>query len=69
MIQIERILEEKNLRSKMILQVHDELVFDVWKEEKEIVAELVKEKMQNVVAWEVPLEVEYGFGDNWSDAH
>jgi DNA polymerase-1 len=69
MIRIAESFAAEGLRSKMILQVHDELVFDVLKEEKGRVAALVKEKMQNVVAWEVPLEVEYGFGDNWLEAH
>jgi len=63
-----RICEEflkKNLSSKMILQIHDELVFDVEKEELEVVKEIVKEKMENVFSLKVPLKVNLKIGRNW----
>jgi DNA polymerase-1 len=53
----------------MILQVHDELNFDVLKSEIEKVRTIVTEEMQNVVSLDVPLIVESGVGDNWLDAH
>jgi DNA polymerase-1 len=64
----ERFNKEK-LESKMILQVHDELNFDVKKSEKEIVKQIVTSEMQNAVKLDVPLEVESDFGQNWLDAH
>lgn len=67
MINIQRSLMEKNLKSQMILQVHDELIFDVVPEELEIVKELVRDKMENAVHLTVPLKVEIGVGDNWYD--
>jgi len=69
MIRIGHELEKRGLRSKMVLQVHDELVFDVYKPELEEVRELVRHYMQNAVNLEVPLEVETGTGVNWLDAH
>lgn len=67
MINIQRILEEHRLNSKMILQVHDELIFDVLPEELETMKALVKEKMENAVHLTVSLKVEMGVGDNWYD--
>ena len=69
MINIHRKMKEQNLTSKMLLQVHDELVFDVLKSEKEVVAKLVKEEMEGAVELVVPLDVEMEFADNWLDAH
>ena len=69
MIGVEKEFNKKGLRSKMILQVHDELVFDVFNEEKEIVEGIVVEVMENVYPTKVPLKVDVGFGDNWLDAH
>ena len=62
-------MKKENLTSRMLLQVHDELVFDVIKSEKEQVASLVKECMENAVKIEVPLDVEMEFAGNWLDAH
>ena len=53
----------------MILQVHDELVFDVHRDELEEVTAMVKDKMSNAVKLEVPLLVEAGIGENWLEAH
>jgi DNA polymerase-1 len=69
MIQIFKAFEEKNLRSKMILQVHDELVFDVYQPELEVVKSIVKQKMEGAIQLRVPLLVEMGTGNNWLEAH
>ena len=69
MVNICKKFEENNLKSKMILQVHDELNFDVYKPELEQVKQIVKDKMQNVVTLKVPLIVEIGVADNWLEAH
>ena len=57
------------MKSKMILQVHDELNFSVVPEEKEIVEKIVIEEMQNAFQMRVPLVADSGFGDNWLEAH
>jgi DNA polymerase-1 len=67
MINIQQTLQEKKLKSKMILQVHDELIFDVIPEELELMKELVRDKMENAVNLTVPLKVEMGIGQNWYD--
>jgi DNA polymerase-1 len=59
----------RNLKSKMILQVHDELVFDVYIDELEEVKSLVKDKMMNSFRMSIPLEVDMNTGDNWLEAH
>ena len=59
----------ENIRSKMILQVHDELNFSVFPEEKEKVEHIVLEEMQNAFQMAVPLVADSGFGDNWLEAH
>jgi DNA polymerase-1 len=69
MINIDRAMKEQNLKSKMILQVHDELVFDVVPEEKVIIPALVKDKMENAVQTLVPLTIEGAFGKTWLEAH
>jgi len=69
MVNIWRAMNEQKLRSKMILQVHDELNFDVWKPELEQVKAIVKHEMENAVNIGVPLTVEMNAGDNWLDAH
>lgn len=69
MINIDKAMKEQNLKSKMILQVHDELVFDVVPEEKEIIPTLVKDKMENAIETSVPLTVEGAFGETWLEAH
>lgn len=69
MINIHRVFEEKKLRSRMILQVHDELVFDVHREEIEIVKLIVEEKMRTAIPMSVPIEVEMSIGENWLEAH
>lgn len=69
MINIHQKMRELNLRSKMILQVHDELNFDVYKPELAQLAQLVKTEMENVVNIGVQLTVESNAADNWLDAH
>ncbi|HLR36432.1 MAG TPA: DNA polymerase I [Chitinophagaceae bacterium] len=69
MVEIDKELRSKKSQSKMILQVHDELVFDVPKEELEDIQPLIKDKMENAMKMEVPLEVELGTGKNWLEAH
>src|SRR5690606_22569880 len=69
MIAIHKQLNVKGLKTKMLLQVHDELVFDVYKPELEEVKHLVKTEMVNAYALHVPLEVDLGVGRNWLEAH
>jgi len=69
MVNIWRALNKQKLQSKMILQVHDELNFDVWKPELEQMKSIVKQEMENAVNIGVPLTIEMNAGDNWLDAH
>ena len=69
MIHIFQRFKTENIRSKMILQVHDELNFSVYPEEKEKVEHIVLEEMQNAFHMAVPLVADSGFGDNWLEAH
>lgn len=69
MININNEIVLQNLNSKMILQVHDELVFDVYKSEINEMKKLVKEKMENATRLVVPLKVDIGISNNWLDAH
>jgi DNA polymerase-1 len=69
MVNIWKAMNKQKLRSKMILQVHDELNFDVWIPELEQVKTIVKHEMENAVNIGVPLTVEMNAGDNWLDAH
>jgi DNA polymerase-1 len=65
MIDIDRAIRKEKLKSKMILQVHDELVFEVPQNEIETMKDLVKEKMETAVKLKAPLKVDIGVGDNW----
>jgi DNA polymerase-1 len=69
MIRIQQELEKKKLQSKMILQVHDELVFDALKSELDVLRPLIEEAMKNALPLDVPLEVEMNTGNNWLEAH
>ena len=69
MIHIFQRFKAENIRSKMILQVHDELNFSVYPDEKEKVERIVLEEMQNAFHMAVPLVADSGFGDNWLEAH
>lgn len=69
MIQIQRELARRRLKTRMLLQVHDELVFDLWRPEEAEVRAMVEEKMKTAIPLAAPLEVEIGVGDNWLEAH
>lgn len=69
MIRIHRQLNELNMKTKMILQVHDELVFDVYKPELEQVKEIVKYEMEHALPLSIPVEVGIDVGNNWLEAH
>ncbi|WP_373057772.1 DNA polymerase I [Zunongwangia sp. H14] len=69
MINIHRKLKNSNYKTKMLLQVHDELVFDVYKPELEEVKKMIKSEMESAYIMEVPLEVDLGEGQNWLEAH
>jgi DNA polymerase-1 len=70
MIHIHEAMQERKMQSKLILQVHDELVFDVWKPELEAIKILVEDKMKNAIPdLKVPIEVGLGTGVNWLEAH
>ena len=69
MIKINIEMEKNKLNSKMILQVHDELVFDVQKSELNIMSKIIKQEMEDFNEFEVPLCVEIGTGENWFMSH
>ena len=68
MVEIYNAMKENNLRSKMLLQVHDELIFDVLNEEKELLESIVKDKMENCVKLAVPFKVSSDYGTDWYEA-
>lgn len=68
MIEIDEAFTKNNLKSTMLLQVHDELIFNVINDEKDIVEKLVKDIMENTIKLNIPLEVDIEFGTNWYDA-
>ena len=68
MINVANALKEGGFRSKMVLQIHDELIFKVYKDEKDKIYSLVKSTMENAMNLAVPLEVDGGFGKTWYDA-
>ena len=69
MINIYNRFEKEGFKSKMLLQVHDELVFDAHKDELETIQPIIKEEMENAFKMDVPLDVEIGIGQNWLEAH
>jgi DNA polymerase-1 len=69
MINIHKRFEKENFKSKMLLQVHDELVFDAHKDELEIIQPIIKFEMENAFKMSVPLDVEMDIGSNWLEAH
>ncbi len=69
MINIDKEIKIKKLKSRMILQVHDELIFDTVVEELEIIKPIVKSKMSGAIKTNIPLNVELGYGKNWLNAH
>ena len=68
MVELYRVMQEKKLKSKILIQVHDELVFNIYNDELEIMKELVKEKMEKVVKLSVPLKVDIETGNDWYEA-
>jgi DNA polymerase-1 len=68
MVRIENRLRKESLKAKMLLQVHDELLFEVPEEERERVAEVVKEEMEGACPLESGLAVELAWGKNWKEA-
>lgn len=69
MIEIHKEFKKRKLKTKMILQVHDELVFEVSEDEIDLVKSLVREKMEKAIPLVVPVKVDMGLGKNWLDAH
>ncbi len=69
MINIHRDLDKGKFKTRMVLQVHDELVFDCHREELDTVRELVEDRMKHALKLKVPIEVGIGSGKNWLEAH
>jgi DNA polymerase-1 len=69
MVNIHNELKGMNLKSKMILQVHDELIFDVFKPELEIIKPIIEKHMKEALPLKVPVEIGLGVGNNWLEAH
>jgi DNA polymerase-1 len=69
MIRIHQDIIDQKLKSKMTMQVHDELVFDVLKSETEQMKKIIQDRMQNAIKMKVPILVEIGEGSNWLEAH
>jgi len=69
MVGIDREILDRGFRSRMVLQVHDELVFEIVPEERPAMETLVRERMEGALALDVPLRVDIGFGTNWLEAH
>ncbi len=69
MIKIQDILDEGQYQSKMLLQVHDELVFDIHKDELDTLSKIIKNEMENAYQLSIPLLVDLGQGNNWLEAH
>ncbi len=69
MVRVAELLDERGTRTRMLLQVHDELVFDLHREEKEELVPKIEEAMKNALPLDVPVVVESGTGENWLEAH
>lgn len=69
MINIQQYLEEEECRSRMLLQVHDELIFEIHEDEKDFLPSKIQDMMESAFELEVPLKVDMGLADNWLDAH
>ena len=69
MINIHNWMKKEQLKSRMIMQVHDELIFDVHKDELELLKEKVVHFMKTAMDLEVPMDIGVGVADNWMDAH
>ena len=69
MINVDKRIAAEGLQSRMVLQIHDELVFDAIPSEVDLLKKIVKEEMENVMKLSVPLTVECNHGNNWLEAH
>jgi len=69
MIDIQKMLDDEGHKSKMLLQVHDELIFEIAEEELDQLPEKIKDLMESAYELKVPLDVEMGVADNWLEAH
>ena len=69
MIRVAARLQERGMRSRMVLQIHDELLFETPPEEVEALQALVVAEMEHVIALSIPLTVECSYGKNWLEAH
>ena len=69
MINIYKELEKRKTQTKLVLQVHDELVFDAHKDEVDEVLPMIKSKMENAMPINVPVIADVGIGENWLEAH
>ena len=69
MITISKHINSESMKSKMLLQIHDELVFEAPRDELELLKDLVVEKMGNALPLSVPIEVDSGHGKSWYEAH
>ncbi len=69
MINIYKDFESNKMKSKMFLQIHDELLFEFPKDEEKKLVEIVKSRMEKAINLLVPLKIDYGTGNNWYEAH
>mgnify|MGYP002720339018 FL=1 len=69
MIAVQNFLQQENLKSRMLMQVHDELILEVPEQEQTIVKNKIKDLMEQVADWAVPLVVDLGLGPDWQNAH
>ncbi len=69
MVRLDRLIKNGELDAKMLLQVHDELVFEIPENQAEAMAPIIKREMEAVANFSVPLVVETGIAKNWADAH
>src|SRR5207253_2692914 len=69
MVHVHEELNRRKLKTQMLLQVHDELVFDLYKPEEKEVLPMVEEKMKTAISLDVPIVVEMGAGETWLEAH
>jgi len=69
MVNIQKEIEKNKLKSRMIIQVHDELVFEIYEKEIEIICPIIENKMKTALNLKVPIKVDTGIGDNWYESH